>query len=61
MSVEFRESLQAVLDLPILELLPVSGGCISEAWQVRTTEEIVFVKLSRRLLPGMLSAEAGAP
>ena len=45
MSVEFRESLQAVLDRPILEVLPVSGGCISEAWQVRTTEETVFVKL----------------
>ena len=58
MSVVFRESLQAVLDLPILELLPVSGGCISEAWQVRTTEETVFVKLSKGLLPGMLSAEA---
>ena len=58
MSVEFRESLQAVLDRPILELLPVSGGCISEAWQVRTTEETVFVKLSTGLLPGMLSAEA---
>ena len=58
MSVEFRESLQAVLDRPILELLPVSGGCISEAWQVRTTEETVFVKLSKGLLPGMLSAEA---
>ena len=58
MSVEFRESLQAVLDRPILELLPVSGGCISEAWQVRTAEEIVFVKLSTSLLPGMLAAEA---
>ena len=58
MSVEFRESLQAVLDQPILDLLPVSGGCISEAWQVRTTEETVFVKLSTGLLPGMLSAEA---
>ena len=58
MSVEFRESLQAVLDRPILDLLPVSGGCISEAWQVRTTEETVFVKLSTGLLPGMLSAEA---
>jgi protein-ribulosamine 3-kinase len=58
MTVEFRESLQAVLDRPILELLPVSGGCISEAWQVRTTEETVFVKLSKGLLPGMLAAEA---
>ena len=58
MSAEFRESLQAFLDRPILELLPVSGGCISEAWQVRTTEETVFVKLSTGLLPGMLSAEA---
>ena len=58
MSVEFRESLQAVLDRPILEVLPVSGGCISEAWQVRTTEETVFVKLSTSLLPGMLAAEA---
>ena len=58
MTVEFRESLEAVLDRPILELLPVSGGCISEAWQVRTTEETVFVKLSKGLLPGMLLAEA---
>ena len=58
MSVEFCESLQAVLDQPIIDLLPVSGGCISEAWQVRTTEETVFVKLSTGLLPGMLSAEA---
>ena len=58
MTVEFRESLQAVLERPILELFPVSGGCISEAWQVRTTEETVFVKLSKGLLPGMLSAEA---
>ena len=58
MSVEFRESLQAVLDRPILEVLPVSGGCISEAWQVRTAEETVFVKLSTSLLPGMLAAEA---
>lgn len=58
MTVEFRESLQAVLGRPILELLPVSGGCISEAWQVRTTEETVFVKLSKGLLPGMLAAEA---
>ena len=58
MSVEFRESLQAVLDRPILELLPVSGGCISEAWQVRTAEGTVFVKLSKGLLSGMLSAEA---
>ena len=57
MSVEFRESLQAVLERPVLDLLPVSGGCISEAWQVRTAEEIVFVKLSKGLLPGMLSAE----
>jgi len=39
-------------------LLPVSGGCISEAWQVRTAEETVFVKLSTGLLPGMLAAEA---
>ena len=58
MSVEFRESLQAVLDQPILDLLPVSGGCISEAWQVITAEETVFVKLSTSLLPGMLAAEA---
>ena len=58
MTVEFRESLQAVLERPILELFPVSGGCISEAWQVRTTEETVFVKLSTGLLPGMLAAEA---
>ena len=58
MNAGLRESLQAVLDRPILELLPVSGGCISEAWQVRTTEETVFVKLSKGLLPGMLSAEA---
>ena len=58
MSEEFRESLQAVLDQPILDLLPVSGGCISEAWQVRTAEETVFVKLSTSLLPGMLAAEA---
>ena len=58
MSVEFCESLQAVLDQPIIDLSPVSGGCISEAWQVRTAEEIVFVKLSTSLLPGMLAAEA---
>ena len=58
MSVEFRESLQAVLSQPILDLLPVSGGCISEAWQVRTAEGSVFVKLSKGLLPGMLAAEA---
>ena len=58
MSEEFRESLQAALDQPILDLLPVSGGCISEAWQVRTAEETVFVKLSTSLLPGMLAAEA---
>ena len=58
MTVEFRESLQAVLDRPILDFLPVSGGCISEAWQVRTAEETVFVKLSKGLLPGMLAAEA---
>ena len=58
MSVEFRESLQVVLDRSILELLPVSGGCISEAWQVRTAEETVFIKLSTSLLPGMLAAEA---
>jgi fructosamine-3-kinase len=58
MNAGLRESLQAVLDQPILDLLPVSGGCISEAWQVRTTEETVFVKLSTGLLPGMLSAEA---
>ncbi|MGA0340595.1 MAG: fructosamine kinase family protein [bacterium] len=58
MNAGLRESLQAVLDQPILDLLPVSGGCISEAWQVRTTEETVFVKLSKGLLPGMLAAEA---
>ena len=58
MNAGLRESLQAVLDQPILDLLPVSGGCISEAWQVRTTEETVFVKLSTGLLPGMLAAEA---
>jgi len=58
MNAGLRESLQAVLERPILELFPVSGGCISEAWQVRTTEETVFVKLSKGLLPGMLSAEA---
>ena len=58
MNAGLRESLQAVLDRPILDFLPVSGGCISEAWQVRTTEETVFVKLSKGLLPGMLSAEA---
>ena len=61
MTVEFRESLQAVLERPILELFPVSGGCISEAWQVRTAEETVFVKLSTGLLPGMLAAERGSP
>ena len=58
MNAGLRESLQAVLERPILELFPVSGGCISEAWQVRITEETVFVKLSKGLLPGMLSAEA---
>ncbi|MEY3046211.1 MAG: hypothetical protein RL242_3053, partial [Pseudomonadota bacterium] len=58
MNAGLRESLQAVLDQPILDLLPVSGGCISEAWQVRTTEETVFVKLSTGLSPGMLAAEA---
>jgi protein-ribulosamine 3-kinase len=58
MTVEFRENLQAVLERPILELFPVSGGCISEAWQVRTTEETVFVKLSTGFLPEMLAAEA---
>ena len=58
MNAGLRESLQAVLDRPILDFLPVSGGCISEAWQVRTTEETVFVKLSKGLLPGMLAAEA---
>ena len=58
MNAGLRESLQAVLDRPILDFLPVSGGCISEAWQVRTAEETVFVKLSKGLLPGMLSAEA---
>ena len=58
MSVEFCESLQAVLDQPIIDLLPIYGGCISEAWQVRTAEETVFVKLSTSLLPGMLAAEA---
>ena len=58
MNAGLRESLQAVLDRPILDFLPVSGGCISEAWQVRTPEETVFVKLSKGLLPGMLSAEA---
>ena len=58
MTVEFRESLQAVLDQPILDMLPVSAGCISEAWQVRTAEETVFFKLSTGLLPGMLAAEA---
>ncbi len=58
MNAGLRESLQAVLDQPILDMLPVSGGCISEAWQVRTAEETVFVKLSTGLLPGMLAAEA---
>ena len=58
MNAGLRESLQAVLERPILELFPVSGGCVSEALQVRTTEETVFVKLSKGLLPGMLSAEA---
>jgi protein-ribulosamine 3-kinase len=58
MNAGLRESLQAVLDQTILDLLPVSGGCISEAWQVRTTEETVFVKLSTGLSPGMLAAEA---
>ncbi|MGB1833256.1 MAG: fructosamine kinase family protein [bacterium] len=58
MNAGLRESLQAVLDRPILDFLPVSGGCISEAWQVRTPEETVFVKLSKGLLPGMLAAEA---
>ena len=58
MNAGLRESLQAVLDRPILDFLPVSGGCISEAWQVRTEEETVFVKLSQGLIPGMLAAEA---
>ena len=58
MNAGLRESLQVVLDRPILDFLPVSGGCISEAWQVRTAEETVFVKLSKGLLPGMLAAEA---
>ena len=58
MNAGLRESLQAVLDRPILDFLPVSGGCISEAWQVRTVGETVFVKLSKGLLPGMLAAEA---
>ena len=58
MNVDFRESLQAVLSQPIQGLLPVTGGCISEAWQVRTAEETVFVKLSTGLLSGMLAAEA---
>ena len=57
MNAGLGESLQAVLDRPILDLLPVSDGCISEAWQVRTAEETVFVKLSTGLLPGMLAAE----
>ena len=59
MNVGFRESLQAVLSRPIQGLLPVTGGCISEAWQVRTAEKTVFVKLSKGLLVGMLAAEAG--
>ena len=59
MNVDFRESLQAVLSQPIQGLLPVTGGCISEAWQVRTAEKTVFVKLSKGLLLGMLAAEAG--
>ena len=58
MNAGLRESLQAVLDRPILDFLPVSGGCISEAWQVRTVGGTVFVKLSKGLLPGMLAAEA---
>ncbi len=58
MNAGLRESLQAVLDQPILDMLPVSGGSISEAWQVRAAEETVFVKLSTGLLPGMLAAEA---
>ena len=58
MNAGLRESLQAVLDQPILDLLPVSGGSISEAWQVRAAKETVFVKLSTGLLPGMLAAEA---
>ncbi|MDG2195809.1 MAG: fructosamine kinase family protein [SAR324 cluster bacterium] len=59
MNVGFRESLQAVLSRPIQSLLLVTGGCISDAWQVRTAEKTVFVKLSKGLLPGMLAAEAG--
>ena len=59
MNVGCRESLQAVLSRPIQGLLPVTGGCISEAWQVRTAEKTVFVKLSKGLLLGMLAAEAG--
>ena len=51
MNAGLGESLQAVLDRPILDLLPVSIGRISEAWQVRTAEETVFVKLSTGLLP----------
>jgi len=31
MNAGLRESLQAVLEQPILDWLPVSGGCISEA------------------------------
>ena len=58
MNAGLRESLQAVLEQPILDWLTVSGGCISEAWQVRTAQETVFVKLSTGLLPGMLAAEA---
>ena len=58
MNAGLRESLQAVLEQPILDWLPVSGGCISEAWQVRTARETVFVKLSTGFLPEMLAAEA---
>jgi len=58
MNAGLRESLQAVLEQPILNWLPVSGGCISEAWQVRTARETVFVKLSTGFLPEMLAAEA---
>ena len=58
MNLELRESLQAALERKIRDLLLVSGGCISEGWQVRTAEGSVFVKLSKGLLPGMLKAEA---